>query len=274
MAVLSYKDFTKIGEKTKTEGSGNFNSTPITYFYLADDGDEAVVRFNVGSEEDLKVYCVHSVEAGGKRRTIACLRESLNEPVDKCPLCAAQQKLYFKAYIEMVSYTPDEKGMIASSVVWERPASFVETLKEYLDNYGDLREELFKIVRKGKKGDQGTTYVIIPLGSKSMVYNATTCPIDFSDFDSYSVFGRAVGQRSAEDMKVFLETGNFPAPVRKSEAQPKIIEHNIPEEWKKNDSFDLTAADVAREQKDYQQKIAETTESQPAQKPGPRRYSF
>lgn len=214
MAELSYSEYAHLSSKRGDSSQGN--SSAVSYFYLADDNDEAVVRFNVSSVDDLKVYSVHRIKVNNRDRYISCIKDFTN-PEITCPLCEKGEKLYYKIYVTMIRYDVDGSKIEPVPVVWERPTAFFDKLKKYVDNYGDLRNQLFKIIRNGKKGDTNTSYEIIPLGNGSLVFNDENCPADFSVFDDYKIKGGIIMERTAEDINVFLSTGNFPNPFKKEE---------------------------------------------------------
>ena len=73
---------------------------------------------------------------------------------------------------------------------------------------------MFKIVRHGAKGDQGTTYTILP--ANPVVYKEEIFKKDFSGFEGLDL-NKLVADKTAEEMQAFLTDGDFPA----YEAKPK-----------------------------------------------------
>lgn len=215
MAEMSYNDYVAMTAKTPARNTMQANQPLVRYFSLADDRDEAVVRFDVQEESDLKVCSLHRVEVNGRMRSVNCLKTSMDD-VDSCPFCAAGEKLLFRVYVKLLRYDVEDGKMTVTPVVWERNPKFIDTLKPYLESYGNLRNHLFKIIRQGKKGDPSTTYLILPLGNNSPIYNDRTCLADFSVLDEYNPETRIILKRSKEDIETFLKTGDFPAPQRQS----------------------------------------------------------
>lgn len=223
MAQLNYEDFVKMTQ-SRTNGSSNSKNQDrpfVGFFGLNDDGDTALVRFNIANINDVKVYSIHQVTAGGKRRKVSCLRTSYDTPVDACPLCRDVGRPSFKTFIELLRYDTTDKGVEITPCVWEQPAKMRETLKSFTVDYGDLRDYLFKIVRHGKHGDTGTTYTIIPANMKMYSSDNYKPAFDlFGDFKPSNI----ILEKTAEEMEEFLEVGNFPNPFEKQEKGGKPTE--------------------------------------------------
>lgn len=181
----------------------------VGFFTLKNDGEESVVRFLVDSMDDMDILTVHEVQAGGKYLKVSCNRE-LDESPDKCPLCASGSKLVQKVYIKMLQYGTDETGnIVCFPVIWERSPQYAIKLREYLNNYGPLSDIICKVVRHGGKGDLKTTYEIIPNLNK-MIYPDSKFVKDTSAFVGYKVLGSLVKEKTADEMRTFLATGQFP----------------------------------------------------------------
>lgn len=210
MAQMKYEDFVKFNEKQsnqKSEGSNRGNY--VGYFALKDDNESAVVRFNISSLDDINIVSKHTVEnKDGKRRIISCLRSSPTDPLSVCPLCEASKPVAFRAYIPLIYFEQNENNeVVPVAALWEQSPKIRDTLQAFIDNYGDLRDYLFKIVRQGKRGDTNTTYTILPANNK--IYKDEVFPKDFSAFDNLD-FERFVAVKTAEEMHQFLEEGDFP----------------------------------------------------------------
>ena len=63
-------------------------SNSVEFFTLANDGDEAIVRFMYDDVSQFNIMTVHSIQVGGKWRKVNCIREP-QESTDICPLCAS-----------------------------------------------------------------------------------------------------------------------------------------------------------------------------------------
>lgn len=226
MAQLSYEDYEKFVKKA--ENSGNYQRANIRYFSLKDDGDTAIVRFNIHSLADIQVSSVHTVETNVNGRTIYstvnCLRESPRDDVEKCPLCASGNKVAFRIFVPLLSYNQDEDGnIVAESLVWTQGTKIRQTLKSFIDDYGDLSDMLFKVTRHGKKGDRATTYSILPANPN--IYKSTIYVKDFSEFENHpNYLDYFVQTRTPEDINTYLETGNFPNPFAKKQQNKPVEE--------------------------------------------------
>lgn len=212
MAKLSYEEFEKFNSKSGEQSQRSL----IRFFALKDDGETAIVRFNIHTLADIAVSSVHTVENmedGKKRyRVVSCIRSSFNDPVEKCPLCEAGNKMSFKIFVPLVAYNQDENGnIVADAMIWQQGTRIRQTLKSFIDDYGDLSDMLFKITRHGKKGDVNTTYSILPANPN--VYKSTIYVKDFSEFEKNpNYLDNFVHERTAADMNIYLDTGSFPNP--------------------------------------------------------------
>lgn len=201
-------------EKRKVEKSlSNTTNTKskFSFFSLKNDGDEAVVRFIYNSAEEFDLVNTHVLKIGDKYKKVHCLRQPF-DPLDRCPLCKAEEKASQKFFVKLIEYTQDEKGnVIATPKVWEKTLSFAKLLKSYFDEYGSINEHIFKIKRHGAKGDQGTTYDVMFANPK--IFKPEIYIKDFSAFDDLDVVRMLVATKTAEEMEAYLETGEFPAVV-------------------------------------------------------------
>lgn len=218
MAQLSYEEFEKFNSKAENTQS---QKTNIRYFSLRDDGDSAIVRFNIHSLADITVQSVHNIELNvGEKKiyaTVGCLRESFNDPQEKCPLCASGNKMSFKIFVPLISYNEDENGNIVTEAgVWQQGTRIRQILKSFIDDYGDLSNMLFKITRNGKKGNVNTTYTILPANPN--IYKDSIYVKDFSQFDNNpNYIEKFVHNRTFEDLTTYVKTGTMPNPYVKEE---------------------------------------------------------
>lgn len=203
MARISYETLQEIdSEKNNSENS-------VSFFTLKDDGDEAIVRIMHDSLKDFDIILTHQIEVNGNYRKISCLRDPRDD-IQKCPLCASNEKLQQRMFIHMLQYTagPDGK-VVVSPVIWERSASqYAPKLKNYLEEYGPLSNCVFKIRRNGERGSMNTTYELLPASPSK--YNEKNCPIIHDAFKDYSVLGTVVFVKNAQEINYFLQTGDFP----------------------------------------------------------------
>ena len=204
----SYEDFLK---QKGAKNSGTKQRSKVGYFKLADDGDEALVRFDYSDVHQFNLVHVHSVKIGDNYRRVSCLRGPY-DPLEKCPLCNANEKLFSKVYIKLIEYTKNESGnIVATPKVWERPEAFAMTIASYIQEYGDLRDCVFKIKRIGKKGDLKTEYQVLP--TNPMKYSEENGFVkDFTDLDSLDLSHHSYMNKTKEEMETFLRTGDFYQP--------------------------------------------------------------
>lgn len=282
MAQLSYEEFMKFNQKNNRSVEGNTKPrTFVKYFGLGDDGDTAIVRFNVKDVNDLKMTSRHRCTTNaGKIRNVACLRQDPTEPLDNCPLCAAGISLDFRLYVPLISYEQDDSGeTIAAPCLWERSVKFRDTLQTFITDYGDLRDYVFKIVRHGKHGDRGTTYAIVPANPN--IYKEDQFKKDFSGFDSLD-FNRFVTAKTADEMSTFLEEGDFPNPFTKTEVNTEPVQTNTTQPTVNSDVINNKEKPFVPQQNplrnngplrgSYTATKEDTTSDQKT--PGPRRYSY
>ena len=220
MSTFSYNDYAKAAEAAANRA----NSQKVGWFKLANDGDEALVRFNISSVEDLKFATIHQLGASTKWMKVSCLND-FGSTEQKCPLCqrvAAGDTSIGKAanrvYIEMlVSYKDKTTGQWSTPipVVWDKPAGFAREIATKLQNFGDLKQNLFKITRNGKAGDLKTTY---PMDyAVPAIFKPEMIPADFSAFENFKVNKHSYWEKSLEEIQTFLGTGAFPEVVKTTE---------------------------------------------------------
>lgn len=195
----------------KSEQDDNSRNDPykVSFFGLKDDGDSAIVRFPYKSSKEIDYAVVHSVKIGNGYRNVVCLAGE-NGNRASCPLCeegGTKAKLRF--FIKLLVYTRDEKGaIIPEAKTWERPVAFANELHSYCENYGDLSDIVFMLKRHGTRGSMQTTYSLLPL--KAEVYPETIYKKDFSAFEGFNFNNYIILNKTAEEMKAFIASGDFP----------------------------------------------------------------
>lgn len=229
MAKYTFNQYEEM-EKENPSQSKNF----VTFFSLPNDGDEAIVRFPYHSLDELELASVHTVEVGKGTRNVSCLRGSAKEPLESCPLCAEGIPVRTRVFIRVLQYVKDETGKVTPvGKVFERAvrSDFVTSLKSMFEEYGDITDIIFKIKRKGAKGDVNTTYSLVP--ANPAVYKPEIYVPDFSAFEGFTLFKYFILDKDATEMNTYLETGSFPKPVveettaEKPTVQP-AVEETIP----------------------------------------------
>ena len=210
MGMYSYETYASAKSKEAKEVSTKTRGN-VGYFKLVDDGDEAFVRFVYDDPKEIVMAHVHDEPVGkSKHRRVLCLRENARDDMAKCPLCARGDKYFAKCYLKLVEYTKDESGKIVSQAkIWERPEAFADTIVEYINNYGGIKDVVFKVKRKGARGDTDTNYILTPMPS-TIYTEANGYVKDFSDFDNFSFYPHSFISKSKEDMEEYIKTGEFP----------------------------------------------------------------
>ena len=237
--MYSYETYSSA--KSTNNGSASKPRSNVGYFKLSDDGDEALVRFNYDSPNELTMAHVHDEPVGNsKHRRVLCLRENARDDMEKCPFCARGDKYYSKVYLKLIEYVKDETGKIVPQAkVWERPAGFADTVAEYINNYGGLKDVVFKVKRKGIRGSMETTYILTPMPS-TMYNESTGYAKDFHEFDNFSLFPHSFLSKTKEEIEEYIQTGEFPFHKRNDEstvapiqAQETFVAKDEPKEEEK-----------------------------------------
>jgi hypothetical protein len=231
MAQFSYADYQNVVSKAQTPSS---SSVKVGFFKLAKDGDEALVRINCASIEDLKFATVHAPVFGKKYEglgsgytPVMCLNE-VGDYSEKCPFCRAAAaghdvigKASKKVYVEMlVAYKDAATGAFSAAipVVWERPAGFSSEIASKLRDYGNLRETVFKVTRVGTGKDTRYSLDFIPLYNKPEAVST-----DFSAFSNFDITKHSFWVKTAEELEDYLTAGSFPV----SEIKPAEESKNL-----------------------------------------------
>ncbi len=224
MANFSYADYQNV--VARAQNNTGASSVKVGFFKLKNDGDEALVRINVSSMEDLQFATVHQLGAAQKWMKVGCLNP-VGSYSDTCPLCSAVAagntsigKAAKRVFVQMmVSYKDPATNQFSAAVpvIWERPAGFASEIASKLRDYGPLNERVFKVTRNGAAGNMQTTYAIsyIPVYDKP-----EAVPADFSAFANFNIAKHSYWEKSVADINTFLTTGAFPEVVRPQNAAP------------------------------------------------------
>jgi hypothetical protein len=218
---FTYQDY--FNNSQQTSQASTQQAQKVGFFKLKDDGDEALVRINLGSVEELQFAAVHTINAAGKWMKVSCLSPF---GTGSCPLCSASangnssiSKASKKVYVQMmVAYRDKTTGAFSAAVpvVWERPAGFSKELANKLRDYGNLREVLLKVTRNGVAGDMKTTYSMdyaVPT-----VFKPELVPTDFSAFANFNIAKHSYWEKTPEEIMAFLQTGSFPEAAKPAPA--------------------------------------------------------
>ena len=218
MSSFSYAQYQNVVAQAQNNSANS--GVKVGFFKLKNDQDEALIRINVKSMEDLQFATVHQLGAAQKWMKVGCLNP-VGSYSDNCPLCSAVAngntsigKASKKVFIQMlVSYKDATTGQFAAAipVIWERPAGFANEIASKLRDYGPLTERVFKVTRNGTAGSMQTTYTIsyIPVYDKP-----EAVPTDFSAFNNFNIAKHSFWEKSIEEINTFLATGSFPEPVK------------------------------------------------------------
>jgi hypothetical protein len=224
MANFSYADYQNV--VARAQSNTGASSVKVGFFKLKNDGDEALVRINVSSMEDLQFATVHQLGAAQKWMKVGCLNP-VGSYSDTCPLCSAVAagntsigKAAKRVFVQMmVSYKDPATNQFSAAVpvIWERPAGFASEIASKLRDYGPLSERVFKVTRNGAAGNMQTTYAIsyIPVYDKP-----EAVPADFSAFANFNIAKHSFWEKSVADINTFLTTGTFPEVARAQNAAP------------------------------------------------------
>lgn len=181
---------------TENEAQNYSSSSNGEWFSLKNDRDVARVQFMINSYEDLDVFACHKVKIGDKERYVDCHR-TYDEPIDKCPLCAAG--IPVKPVRFVIMYQHDD-GKVK---IWERGKNFVSKIQSLCNRYSPLSQHVFEIERVGKAGSKDTRYEIYPMDKVE--------PVDLTDIERPELLGGLILQKSPEEMETYLQTGAFPS---------------------------------------------------------------
>lgn len=176
------------------------NNNGTDWLRLQNDGDNTLVQFLFKDLEDIDIYSTHEVvvnnEDGSKTKRYVDCKRNYDDPLDVCPLCEEGNQA--KPLIILSLYDHKDNKV----KIWQRGKKFLETLKGYLTEYPDLTKVVFRLVRNGAKGDQRTTYTLIPATDVD--------PINVEDVERPNLLGNFILDKNAEEMKIYLETKSFP----------------------------------------------------------------
>lgn len=242
MSVFNFDDY----KQTQTNNTKQFQK--VGWFKLANDGDEALVRINLSSVNDLQFASVHTLSAAANWMRVSCLH-NVNETENNCPFCkeAANGNTSIgvakkRVYVQMlVSYKDKTTGSWAAPVpvIWDKPAGFSKELQAKLASYGNLTDHLFRIVRNGAAGSMQTTYTLdyaIPT-----IFKPELIPADFSAFNNFDITKHSFWVKSEAEMNEFIRVGAFPEGVKEevsATVTPTAPVHN-------NVSYDTPSTPVA-----------------------------
>lgn len=176
------------------QDADNYGVQKSNYFSLKDDKDTAKIRFLYNTIDDVQGVAVHEVQIGDRTVDVECLR-AYNDPIDKCPLCAAGYRINAKVYIPIYDMSSNE------SKIWSRGKTFLSKLQSLCARYNPLVATPFEVERVGKKGDKSTTYETYPMQTDNS---------RIEDFPPIEAQGTCYLTKTTDELNYYLQTGNFP----------------------------------------------------------------
>lgn len=179
-----------IDDVEKYGGGGN------AFFQLKDDGEVAKCRVLYGTIDDVEAYTLHKVPLGNSERYVSCLRQSPDDPLSVCPLCAAKYRTEVKLFLPI--YMEDEKVI----KIWERGKKIIKQLQSMFNRYNPLYGTIMEIERQGKQGDNQTSYQFFPIETDNK---------SFEEFPEIpEILGTYVLDKTKEELEEYLNTKVMP----------------------------------------------------------------
>lgn len=148
----------------------------INFLKLQDDGWYAEVRFMYGPGEIFGAETVHNVSDDPRKpRYIPCLR-GLNEPLETCPLCVngspVKAQYFIPVYVLAIVSNlrgAETRTEVNKVMLFQRGTTFkgqLQSVIRYTQGTGKpIVSSVFRLVRSGKAGDQGTQYMVEYVGT-------------------------------------------------------------------------------------------------------------
>lgn len=214
MAQVNFDVFTQNAPKAKGAAQTQFVDNS---FKLAP-GQKAIVRFLHDDTASFDIVSTHLVQVSGRsfKQRVSCLRGD-HDPVDACPLCAAGMKQENRIYVHMLQYVMQQDGTVkVEPKIWDRPIAFAYELRDKINDYGPLSQQVFTIKRTGS-GAADTRYTVdyaVPA-----VYPPEKYPLQAELMDQIKYKHPYLMNRNAEQMVAFLSTGVFPEVQQEAPAQ-------------------------------------------------------
>ena len=240
MAYISFDSL----NSSSTQNNQQSNKPQVGFFSLKNDGDEAIVRFMHDDTSSFEILGTHSIQLNGKYRRVNCVR-SPKDPINSCPLCERGENTEYRFYIHLLQYTNNPDGTVSvEPKIWERSLVYAKRLGEYINNYGPLSDIICKVVRHGRAGDMKTEFEIIPNLNKQ-IYRDDIFVKKENLFEDYKALGRTVLDKTADEIKEFINTGNFP--MNTNVQQNTSVNETVPN-WSVGSDNDIPKWDVKKEE--------------------------
>lgn len=213
MGKYNYDSLKTAQQTTSNQSSGKKDYPRVGYFWLSDNKPSAIVRFAVSSPDDLEIVDVHNVKLKKEDGTtyyryVACLRNN-DEPFKNCPLCAKDVKTRStQVFVKLIEYYINKEGqVVASPCVWARFSGFADELVTLINQYGDLKDHLFKVT-KTKEGNK-TKYSVLYQPEMGIYTEAAGYTKDFSAFDHLLINKHSYMERTFDELETFVKTGQM-----------------------------------------------------------------
>lgn len=144
----------------------------INFLKLQDDGWYAKVRFMFGPGECFRGETVHNIsEDPRKPKYVPCLRQSPNQPLDVCPLCANGSKITVQFFIPIYVHSivsnvrgVEQEQPVNQVMLFQKGTSFKAAIQSVLRQTArtgkPIVNSVFNLVRNGKAGDMQTSYTV------------------------------------------------------------------------------------------------------------------
>ena len=163
MAVFNFDEAQVFEERMQTRTTFNF-------LKLQDDGWQAKIRFMYGPGEIFKGYVVHNISKEERKpKYVECLRGE-TDPLEACPLCQNNFPINIQYYLPVyvISITKKINGQLQPEepvnqiMLFQRGKTFNGALQSAIRQAKGtpLCTNVFNLVRNGKNGDPGTTYLL------------------------------------------------------------------------------------------------------------------
>lgn len=177
----------------------NRSNNQVDFFSIKEDGGSAIVRFMESDPNDYEIIALHNVKDGQKFKKISCIRNPY-DPIDNCPLCSDGNKVQYRFFVKLLKYENENGEIVTKSCVWERPMAFAEKLNSLVEEYGDLKDNLFRVVKHGSGRD--TTYDV--LYAPATKYPNAQYPIETKALSEFVAFGRIVKDWGYDEIVKFM----------------------------------------------------------------------
>lgn len=185
MSRFDYDDYEASHQQPSSGGFGAKADFVYLSKYLKNDGDYVVVRFPYATTKDFEVVHAHKVTLPDRKYpdTFECLRND-GDSADVCPLCKDNNPVVNRFLVKAIVYIKEDSAsgthIVPKAAVWDRPFMFAKDIAGKIEEYGDLRNHLFKIKRSGTGTD---TKYSVDIVLNASVYNPEIYKADFSVLD-------------------------------------------------------------------------------------------